>query len=99
MVAYVEPEDVNSPRQRWTLIAVLDNGKTDRAALCLGRWDGKPVLGMRWNGDSENRVGNPQSRGLATWFILAQKYNEAIISTLPPDKITLVRSFIPPHNV
>ena len=93
----VHPEDVSSPRQRWSLIAVLDDGQSDKGALAIGRWDNKPVLAIRWNGDEENPVGNPQSRGLATWFILPEKYIEAILvqGGLTPEKIALARSFFP----
>ncbi len=97
---YIKPNDVHSPRQNWTLIAVLDDGKEDRGALAVGRWDHKngknePVLAMRWNGIEGSPVGNPQSRGLPVWFVVPEKYNEAILSTLPPDKLTLARSFFP----
>ena len=96
----VSPEDANSPRQRWSLIAILDYGKTDRGALAIGRWDNKPVLAMRWNGTAENPIGNPQSRGLATWFILPEKYVEAILrhGGLSPDRVTLARSFFPEQS-
>jgi hypothetical protein len=39
-------------------------------AVALGYWEGKETLAIRWNGDDENPVGTPQSRGLPTWFIL-----------------------------
>lgn len=99
---YTPPGDVHSPRHNWTLLAILDegNGTDNRGALAVGRWDNKEdpvsnVLAMRWNGTKDVPVGNPQSRGLPTWFIVPQKYNEAILSTLPPDKLTLARVFIP----
>lgn len=52
---------------------------------------------MRWNGDEENPIGNPQSRGLATWFILPEKYIEAVLrhGGLRSDKLSLARSFFP----
>lgn len=95
MSNYISPNDVHSPRQNWTLIAVLDEGKSDRGALAIGRWDGKVMLAMRWNGTEGNPVGNPQSRGLPTYFMVPEKYNEAILATLPPDKLALSRNFIP----
>ena len=94
---FTPPSDVISPKQHWNLIAVLDEGKADNCALALGRWDGQLVLAMRWNGNENNPVGNPQSRGLPTWFVVPQKYNEALIRLggLPADKVTLVRGFFP----
>jgi hypothetical protein len=94
---YVSPTAVVSPKAHWSLIAVLDDAGPSGVALAVGRWDQNPTLAMRWNGDDEiNPIGNPQSRGLPTWFVLPEgAYSEAIIALLPADKQTLVRNFIP----
>jgi hypothetical protein len=94
---HVPPTEVISPKARWSLIAVLDDAGASGIAVALGKWDHKPVLAMRWNGDDgPNPIGNPQSRGLPTWFILPTgDYSEAIIKLLPADKQTLVRNFMP----
>lgn len=94
---YVSPTSVVSPKLHWSLIAVLDDRGPGQIALAVGRWDNLPVLAMRWNGDNESGpIGSPQSRGLATWFIIPNgDYTEAILKTLPKDKLTLVRNFIP----
>ena len=92
--SHIPPETVFSPRRYWTLIKVLENQGEERHALALGRWDGKARLAMRWNGSRENPIGNPQSRGLPTWFILPEEYEEAVLSTLPPDEVTLARNFL-----
>ena len=94
---YKKPDQVRSPRKNWNLIAVLDDGSAKTTALAIGRWDGDLVLAMRWNGDDENPVGNPQSRGIPTWFVLEEKYYEAILGSgiLSADKLTLARSFFP----
>ena len=90
MSKYILPTDVASPRAYFSLITVLDAG-----ALCLGRWENHPVIGIRWNGEEEGPVGTPQSRGIPTWFILPEgPITEAIIGTLPADKQTLVRSIM-----
>ena len=96
----IRPEDVHSPKGHWNLIAVLDDGSKDThgsCALAVGRWDGASVLGMRWNGDEKNPIGNPQSRGIPTWFIVPEKYNEAILQGggLTADKLALARAFFP----
>jgi hypothetical protein len=75
---YVKPEDVLGPKRSWQLFHVLFDGGpsgTDLdqftgTSLAIGRWEGKPKLAIRWNGSAENRIGNPQSRGVPTWFIL-----------------------------
>ncbi len=37
-------------------------------------------MGVRWNGDNSNSgIGNPQSRGLATWFIVPKELQEVIL--------------------
>jgi hypothetical protein len=71
-MGYIPPQDVSSPREHWELVAVLYDGGPGQPSLALGRWDGQDVIGTRWNGDDAqgSALGNPQSRGLATWFIL-----------------------------
>ena len=98
---YITPNSVNSPKGHWNLIAVLDDAQERECALAIGRWDGEVRLAMRWNGHEENPVGNPQSRGLPTWFMVPEKYNEALLNsgTLSPDKLTLARTFIPAPTV
>jgi hypothetical protein len=45
---------------------------------------------LRWNGDSEDQrfpgIGNPQSRGVPTWFILPEEIAEVVISMLKESK-------------
>jgi hypothetical protein len=48
---------------------------------------------MRWNGNAENPIGNPQSRGLATWFIIPNEYMKPILATFSPDKQALAKAF------
>jgi hypothetical protein len=94
---YVHPGDVISPKQHLNLITVLDDRGPTKSALALIRWDNEIGLAMRWNGDEddENPIGNPQSRGVPTWFVIPDRYVEPILSTLPPDKVTLARNFFP----
>jgi hypothetical protein len=42
-------------------------------------WEGRPAVGMRWNGVVDETVGSPQSRGLPTWFILPEPFGEMIL--------------------
>lgn len=101
-MSYIKPGDVISPKANWNLIAVLDEGSERRCALAIGRWtdkhtNGKIYLAMRWNGSTEAPVGNPQSRGVPTWMMIDERYNESLLTsgTIAPDKLTLARSFIP----
>lgn len=93
---YVPATKVISPKRHWALIAVLEDEGPGESALAVGRWDNEPRLAMRWNGDNEdNPIGNPQSRGLPTWFVLPDSYIEPILGTLSSDKVTLARNFFP----
>lgn len=97
---YTKPDDVISPRLHWSMIAILDEGAPGKTALAIGRWDGRLVLAMRWNGRDDNPAGNPQSRGLPTWFVIEEKWYECILRSglLAPDKVTLARSFFPERH-
>ncbi len=74
---YILPDDVISPQNSWTLNCVIYDEGAGGIAISLGEWkseDGtvSQVIGMRWNGnnDPHKGLGNPQSSGHATWFIL-----------------------------
>jgi hypothetical protein len=64
-------------------VEVLCDFGEHKAVLALGRWEQKPVLAMRWNGYAENPIGNPQSRGVATWFILPKEFFRGILGSIP----------------
>lgn len=92
---HIPASDVISPKAHWGLIDILDDRGAEDIAIALGKWDQQPVLAMRWNGSPDNTIGNPQSRGLPTWFILpAGEISEAIIKLLSTEKQALVRNFI-----
>jgi len=75
---------------------VLVPAGPERMAIALGKWEGTPVLALRWNGTDASPIGNPQSRGLATWFIVERgPYTDAIIEALPVADKELARNFIP----
>ena len=92
--AIIPPSSVTSPRLHWSLITVLEADR-DGVALAIGRWDNDPCLAMRWNGSAHNPIGNPQSRGLPTWYIIPHWADDAILGLLTPNKQTLARTFIP----
>lgn len=97
MPDYVAAEDVKSPRRHWSLIAVLDDPKKPKTCvLALGLWKGQPRLAMRWNGFEGMPLGNPQSRGIPTWFIIGDQFNDVLIDSLASDETRkLVRSHMP----
>jgi hypothetical protein len=89
---YIKPSDVHSPKRHWSLIAVLFDGGEDRPkkedrpetschSIAIGLWDSAPALAMRWNGNKDNPLGNPQSRGLPTWFIVPEQHWKQILES------------------
>lgn len=96
-MAYQNPRYVDAPQRRWKLIDILHNGGDDDAALAIGHWDGEPVLAARWNGtDADTGIGNPQSRGIPTWFILPSWMNESTLKSavVPRSKVRLARALL-----
>ena len=102
---YVKPVDVHAPKRHWTLLHVLFDGgpATEKnespSSLAIGRWDNNPVLAMRWNGNDDNPIGNPQSRGLPTWFVIPDQHWKAILESdayksISADTLTVARNFL-----
>jgi len=83
MAAYIVPEKVISPQKHWSLIKVLHDGGPGNYSVALGRW----------NGSGDSPIGNPQSRGLPTWFIVPGNYQESIVEQLSKDMVSFVKTF------
>jgi hypothetical protein len=69
-MAHTSPDTVLSPKTSVSELRVLLNTGEGGYSLAAMRWDGTEALGVRWNGGPDNLLGNPQSRGIPTWFIL-----------------------------
>jgi hypothetical protein len=96
-MAYISPVDVVSPRSRLQMLKVLLDSGAGEPAYALANWDGNPCIVFRWNGDDDQPIGNPQSRGLPTWVVLDQKLYGAVIDTLlkgHPDLQSFARTFL-----
>jgi hypothetical protein len=95
-MSYISPEKVVSPKANWRLVdVILDRGE-GRCAYAVGMWDGERRIGFRWNGTKDRPLGNPQSRGLATWTILDRKLYRAVITLVEkenPSKLQIVQAF------
>jgi hypothetical protein len=76
-MAYIDPDTVVAPRRRLTAVEVLHNaGEWSVARL---EYDGEECLGIRWNGsEQEPGIGNPQSHGKPTWFVVPGELAEVI---------------------
>lgn len=90
---YTQPQTVRSPKEHWMLIDVLDNRGAGRHSVAIGEWDGERVLAMRWNGEA-GELGNPQSRGIPTWFIVPSDYAGGITETLSPEKKVIAKALL-----
>lgn len=73
-MGYTPPDLVLSPKGRVEELSVIYDGGEEGWSLAKMKWDGEPAVGIRWNGGSNDKkfpgIGNPQSRGVPTWFIL-----------------------------
>jgi hypothetical protein len=93
-MTYQNPGQVKSPKGAITHLRVLWDGGEQLSAC--GDWSGwsvaelewheEPTLVCRWNGSTTNpdvsEIGNPQSRGNATWFIIPKPLQETIRARL-----------------
>lgn len=77
---YIDPSKVHSPKKRWgqNHAVLIDMGSGEWSAA-EGTWDDRPCLGLRWNGsDDHDSIGNPQSRGNPTWWIVPDELTGAL---------------------
>lgn len=79
---YVHPTEVTSPKEHVKDVQVLvDKGEGEWSAA-LVTWKGEKRLGIRWNGDAGAPRGNPQSRGISTWFLLPEELEPAFLAAI-----------------
>jgi hypothetical protein len=70
-MSYVRPEEVLSPRNLvGGVVEVILNPGENRMSVARILWDGKEGIAIRWNGNCERPLGNPVSRGYATWCLV-----------------------------
>jgi hypothetical protein len=72
-LGFTPPETVLSPKGSVKELRVLANTGEGGWSLSAMLWGDSPALGIRWNGSTDNPIGNPQSRGIATWFIVPEE--------------------------
>jgi hypothetical protein len=70
-MSYVRPEEVLSPRNLvGGVVEVIHDPGENRMSVARILWNDKEVIATRWNGNDEQPLGNPVSRGHATWFVV-----------------------------
>ncbi|MGH2523305.1 MAG: hypothetical protein ACRDH2_12445 [Anaerolineales bacterium] len=82
-MAYIDPTTVVSPKNRVRNVTVLHDEGPGKWSVALLEWEDKEgrkeVLALRWNGsDEKDGIGNPQSRGKPTWFIVPDALAEFV---------------------
>ena len=89
-MSYIKPDEVQGPQDYWKLDKIIYEGKEGEWSAAEGRWKNngtwEKVLAIRWNGETGREIGNPQSRGHATWFIVPNEVAgvlREVISLLP----------------
>lgn len=68
---YIRPEEVLSPKsQVGGVIEVIHDPGEDGMAVARILCYSEEKIAIRWNGSSGRPLGNPVSRGRATWFVV-----------------------------
>lgn len=80
-MSYIEPKSVVSPKGLVSDLEVIFNTgpKPNSWSVAKLRWGGESAVGIRWNGEDQGGVGNPQSRGNPTWFILPEELADRVL--------------------
>jgi hypothetical protein len=81
-MSYVRPEEVLSPKNSvGGILEVIHDPGENRMSVARILWEQEERIATRWNGSAEQPLGNPVSRGHATWFVVdgyaAAKVEEA----------------------
>lgn len=78
-MAYIEPKAVVTPKNRVGSVNVIYNGGPGGWSMALLEFDGKEAVGIRWNGSEDTSgIGNPQSRGRPTWFVVPSELDSLV---------------------
>lgn len=70
-MSYIRPSEVLSPKNCvGGIVEVIHDPGENRMSVARIVWDEKEVIATRWNGNDAQPLGNPVSRGYATWFVV-----------------------------
>jgi hypothetical protein len=78
-MAYIDPRTVLSPKNRVGSVDILYDGGPGHWSVARLEYDGEERVGMRWNGEEDAAgIGNPQSRGKPTWFVVPNELSTLV---------------------
>ena len=79
-MAYIEPATVLAPKNSVRSLEIVYSTANGGWSVARVGWEGTARVGIRWNGTQDGPgIGNPQSRGNATWFLLPEELEKAIL--------------------
>ncbi|WP_295608618.1 hypothetical protein [uncultured Lamprocystis sp.] len=78
-MSYISPEAVQGPKKRVSNVRVVYDGGPGGGAVCELEWEGEPGVAIRWTGEDDWPLGNPQSRGNPTWFLVPAEFQEVVL--------------------
>ena len=78
-MSYIRPEEVLSPRKHvGGIVEVIHDPGPEKMSVARIVWDNEEVIATRWNGNDRRPLGNPVSRGRATWFVVGGYAAESV---------------------
>ena len=81
---YVHPTTICSPKGLVTNVRIIYDKGPDSNSWFVAKldWAGNKSVGIRCNGTSgDEGIGTPESRDIATWFIVPEELAEAVVNT------------------
>ena len=97
-MSYVRPEEVLSPKNMvGGVLEVIHDPGENRMSVARILWEEEEKIATRWNGSDDQPLGNPVSRGHATWFVVddyaAAKVEEAARAAAEQSPNSLVAKY------
>ena len=97
-MSYIRPAEVLSPKNMvGGVLEVIHDPGENRMSVARILWEEEEKIATRWNGSDDQPLGNPVSRGHATWFVVddyaAAKVEEAARAAAEQSPNSLVAKY------
>jgi hypothetical protein len=79
MTDYCDPKTVDGPKKLVSNVHVIYDGGAEQSSVAELDWEGEPAVGIRWNGDRDQPLGSPQSRGHPFWFLVPKEFEDVVL--------------------